>query len=223
MEKGRQVYIVYPLVEESEKLDLAAATEGYESLAREVFPDFRVALLHGRMKPDEKEKIMKAFKQNQIQMLVSTTVIEVGVDVPNATVMLIEHAERFGLTQLHQLRGRVGRGTEQATCILLAQYPQSEDAKKRLETMTQSTDGFVIAETDLKIRGPGELFGTKQHGLLNLKIANLIEDGKILEKARKEAFHIVDEDADLQSPDNRILSETYTKRYQHRFGLIEVG
>jgi len=223
MKKGRQVYIVYPLVEASEKMDLAAATQGYESLANEVFPDFKVALLHGRMKAEEKEQVMKLFKKNQIHMLVSTTVIEVGVDVPNATVMLIEHAERFGLTQLHQLRGRVGRGAEQATCILLAQYPLSDDAKKRLETMTKSTDGFVIAETDLKIRGPGELFGTKQHGILNLKIASLVEDGKILEKARKEAFHIVEQDTGLEHPENKILYKTYEKRYQGRFGLIEIG
>jgi ATP-dependent DNA helicase RecG len=221
--KGRQVYIVYPLVEESEKVDLAAATEGYETLSKGIFPEFSVALLHGRMKSEEKEAIMQEYKSGQINILVSTTVIEVGVDVPNATVMLVEHAERFGLTQLHQLRGRIGRGTEKSTCILLAQYPVSDDAKKRLKTMISTNDGFKIAEADLEIRGPGELFGTRQHGMINLKIANLVTDGPILEKARKEAFQIVLSDPKLTDQENKVLKQTYVKRYREKFGLIEVG
>ena len=221
--RGRQVYIVYPLVEESEKLDLAAATEGYHALTKDVFPDFGVALLHGRMKGVEKEKVMRDFKAGKIDILVSTTVIEVGVDVPNATVMLVEHAERFGLTQLHQLRGRVGRGGEQSTCILLAQGFLSEEAKKRLETMVKTNDGFQIAEVDLQLRGPGELFGTRQHGALRLKIADLVTDGRILGAAREEAFRLVREDPGLDKPDHATIRETYARRYEGKFGLMEVG
>lgn len=221
--KGRQVYIVYPLVEESEKVDLAAATEGYETLSKEVFPEFRVALLHGRMRTDEKEETMRLFNAGEINILVSTTVVEVGVDVSNATVMLVEHAERFGLTQLHQLRGRVGRGAEKSTCILLAQWPLSDDAKKRLQTMVKTNNGFEIAEADLQIRGPGELFGTRQHGILNFKIANLATDGRILDSARKEAFRIAREDPKLEKSENDVIRETYFKRYWKGFGLMEVG
>ncbi len=221
--KNRQAYIVYPLVEESQKVDLAAATEGYETLSQKTFPELTVALLHGRMKSEEKEEVMRNFKAGRINILVSTTVIEVGVDVPNATVMLIEHAERFGLTQLHQLRGRIGRGPGKSTCILLAQYPLSEDAKKRLRTMTHTNDGFKIAEADLEIRGPGELFGTRQHGMINLKIANLVTDGPILEQARKEAFGIVRSDPELANDENRMIKQNYVKHYKKKFGLIEVG
>ncbi|MBN1780642.1 ATP-dependent DNA helicase RecG [bacterium] len=220
--QGRQTYIVYPLVEESEKVDLAAATEGYEML-KSVFPEFRLGLLHGRMKGEEKDAVMQDFKAGRIHVLVSTTVIEVGVDVPNATVMLIEHAERFGLTQLHQLRGRVGRGGHQSTCVLLSQYPLSDDASKRLETMTRTNDGFEIAEADLEIRGPGELFGTRQHGALNLKLANLVTDGPILEMARKEAFDLVHRDPELGLPEHQAVKLTYHHRYKGKFGLIEVG
>ncbi len=223
VQEGRQVYIVYPLVEESEKIDLAAATEGYRELSESVFPDLALGLLHGRMKGQEKERVMQAFKSGEIQILVSTTVIEVGVDVPNASVMLIEHAERFGLTQLHQLRGRVGRGAHQSTCILLARYPLSVDAGKRLETMVKTTDGFQIAETDLEIRGPGELFGTRQHGVLNLNIADLVTDGPILEQARQEAFALIHDDPDLKQPDNQRVRKAYQKRYHGKFGLIGVA
>jgi len=221
--KGRQVYIVYPLVEESEKIDLAAATVAHKRLSREVFPEFRVDLLHGRMKPEDKERIMQEFKEGRTHILVSTTVIEVGVDVPNAAVMLVEHAERFGLTQLHQLRGRVGRGQAASTCILLAAGGLSDDARTRLSAMEATDDGFRIAETDLEIRGPGELFGTRQHGMLNLRIANLITDGKILESARKTAFRLVEKDPDMRSADSRGLIETYQKHHQARFGLLAVG
>ncbi len=223
VKKGRQAYIVYPLVEESEKSDLAAATEGYESLSSTCFKDCRLALLHGRMKSEDKEETMQAFKRGDIQILVTTTVIEVGVDVPNATVILIEHAERFGLTQLHQLRGRVGRGKEKSACILLSQYPISDEAKTRLKTMTQTQDGFKIAEADLEIRGPGEIFGTRQHGVLNLKLADLTEDSPILELARKKAFSLIDDDPELLLTENRMIHEQYKKRYAGQIGLIEVG
>ena len=184
---GRQIYVVYPLVEESEKLDLRDATKRYEYLRDAVFPRFSVGLLHGRMKPDEKEKVMSDFVSRKIQILVSTTVIEVGVDVPNASVMVIEHAERFGLSQLHQLRGRVGRGAEQSYCVLLASDKQTEVARERLGIMEETNDGFRIAEKDLEIRGPGELMGTRQAGLPEFRIANLVRDLEILQAARKEA------------------------------------
>ena len=221
--RGRQAYVVYPLVEESEKVDLAAATEGYETLSKEIFPEFRVALLHGRMRSEEKGEVMRGFKAGKIGILVSTTVIEVGVDVPNATVMLVEHSERFGLTQLHQLRGRVGRGGDQSTCILMTRGRLSDDAVKRLKTMVETNDGFRIAEVDLQLRGPGELYGTRQHGILNFKIADLMTDGPILDAARKEAFHVVEEDHRLERPENRVIRETYLKRYREKFGLMEVG
>jgi ATP-dependent DNA helicase RecG len=184
---GRQIYVVYPLVEESEKLDLRDATRRYEYLRDAVFPRFSVGLLHGRMKPEEKEKVMRGFVSGEIQILVSTTVIEVGVDVPNASVMVIEHAERFGLSQLHQLRGRVGRGAEQSFCVLLASDKQTEVARERLGIMEETNDGFRIAEKDLEIRGPGEIMGTHQAGLPEFRVANLVRDLEILQAARKEA------------------------------------
>ena len=184
---GRQVYVVYPLVEESEKMDLRDATRRYEYLRDRVFPRFSVGLLHGRMKPEEKEEVMKQFIAGDIKILVSTTVIEVGVDVPNASVMVVEHAERFGLSQLHQLRGRVGRGAEQSFCVLLASDKQTEVARERLGIMEETNDGFKIAEKDLEIRGPGEVMGTRQAGLPEFRIANLVRDLNILQDARKEA------------------------------------
>jgi len=223
IEKGRQAYIVYPLVEESEKVDLADATAGHELLSKQIFPEFQLALLHGRMKAEEKEKIMKDFKSGKIHILVSTTVIEVGVDVPNVTVMLIEHAERFGLSQLHQLRGRVGRGEEQATCILLSQNALSAEAVKRLKTMVETTDGFRIAEVDLQLRGPGEICGTRQHGILDFKIANLVTDESILTAAREETFRLVEEDFRLEKIENRKIKEIYLKRYKEKMGLMKVG
>ncbi|HEX7530680.1 MAG TPA: ATP-dependent DNA helicase RecG, partial [Pyrinomonadaceae bacterium] len=184
---GRQVYVVYPLVEESEKMDLRDATKRYEYLRDRVFPKFSVGLLHGRMKPEEKEEVMRRFIAGEIQILVSTTVIEVGVDVPNASVMVVEHAERFGLSQLHQLRGRVGRGAEQSYCVLLASDKQTEVARERLGIMEETNDGFKIAEKDLEIRVPGEVMGTRQAGLPEFRIANLVRDMDILQDARKEA------------------------------------
>lgn len=188
IEKGNQAYIVYPLVEESEKSDLLAATEGAEKLKNEIFKEAHLGLLHGRMKPAEKEEIMLRFKDREIDILVATTVIEVGIDVPNASVMLVEHAERFGLAQLHQLRGRVGRGEAKSICILLKSYKCSEDGEKRLEVMRSTNDGFRIAEADLEIRGPGEFLGTRQSGLPDFRVANLLRDGRLLEEARRDAF-----------------------------------
>jgi ATP-dependent DNA helicase RecG len=187
MRAGRQIYVVYPLVEESEKMDLRDATKRYEYLRDKVFPKFTVGLLHGRMKPEEKEEVMRRFVKGEIQILVSTTVIEVGVDVPNASVMVVEHAERFGLSQLHQLRGRVGRGAEQSFCVLLASDKQTNVARERLGIMEETNDGFKIAEKDLEIRGPGELMGTRQAGLPEFRIANLVRDLDILQAARREA------------------------------------
>jgi len=223
VEKGRQAYIVFPLVEESEKLDLKAATESYNKLKSSVFENIPVALLHGRMKTDEKDAIMAAFKQGEYRVLVSTTVIEVGIDVPNATVMVIEHAERFGLSQLHQLRGRVGRGSEQSYCILIAYPPVGAVARKRLQTIASTTDGFAIAEMDLKLRGPGEFFGLKQHGLPRLKIANVVEDYAILEHARKEAFRIVAEDPRLERHRYKMVREFFLQHYKDRFQLSKVA
>lgn len=192
---GRQVYVVYPLIEESEKSNLKAAITGMEALQKK-FPDLKVGLIHGKLPTSEREDIMRDFKKGLIQMLVSTTVIEVGVDVPNATLMVIIHAERFGLSQLHQLRGRVGRGASKSHCLLL-NYGGSVDAMKRLDIMARSNDGFTIAEKDLEIRGPGEFFGTRQSGLPDLKAANLLRDYKLLEIARRQAFSLIEKDPSL--------------------------
>lgn len=221
--QGRQVYIVYPLIEETEKLDLKAATEAYEKLSKEVFPNHRVGLIHGRIKNTDREATMQKFRKGEFDILVSTTVIEVGVDVPNASIMVIEHAERFGLSQLHQLRGRVGRGAEQSYCFLMANYPLSQDARDRLQALCSSTDGFKIAELDLKLRGPGEFFGTKQHGLPELKVADLIRDLKLLYEARRWAFKIIEEDPFLQKEVNQLLRTHFLRRYKDKFGLGNIG
>jgi ATP-dependent DNA helicase RecG len=197
IKKERQVYVVYPIIEESEKTDLRSAIIGKNALEK-FFPEFKVMLLHGRMKAQEREEIMASFKRGEIDILVTTTVIEVGVDVPNATLMLIIHAERFGLSQLHQLRGRIGRGSHMSYCIFVAYEPYGEEAKRRLDIMVKSNDGFRIAEEDLNIRGPGEFFGTRQSGMPDLRIANIVRDGMLLSKARREAFSIIDRDPDLK-------------------------
>jgi ATP-dependent DNA helicase RecG len=184
---GRQVYVVYPLIEESAKIDLKAATKMYDDLRLRIFPQFNVGLLHGKMKPVEKEEIMRDFVSGEINILVSTTVIEVGVDVPNASLMVIEHAERFGLSQLHQLRGRVGRGSDQSYCVLLTGDKKTAVAKERLGIMEQTSDGFKIAEKDLEIRGQGEILGTRQSGLQTFKMANIVRDLDLLIAARNEA------------------------------------
>lgn len=195
--KGRQVYVVYPVIEESENHDLKSAITGKERLEK-IFPDLRIGLVHGKMKAQERESVMLAFKGGEIDILVSTTVIEVGVDVPNATLMLIVHAERFGLAQLHQLRGRVGRGGDQSFCYLFAYEPLSDEARRRLAVMERSSDGFVIAEEDLNIRGPGEFFGTRQSGMPDLKIASIVRDVDLVDIARREAFKIIHADPELE-------------------------
>jgi ATP-dependent DNA helicase RecG len=221
--KGRQAFIVYPLVEESEKLDLRDATRMAQHLQKEVFPDFRIGLLHGRMKSDEKEAIMMEFKEGRIQILVATTVIEVGIDIPNASAMVVEHAERFGLSQLHQLRGRIGRGRYPSKCILLAQYRSSEEAKVRLRAMEKTTDGFKIAEEDLALRGPGEFFGIRQSGLPDFRVAHIIRDTPILIKAREEAFRLIQEDPDLIHASHARLNDILIKRWKGRMELATIG
>ena len=207
LQEGRQVYVVYPLISESEKLDLKNLEDGYKQLCN-IFCDYRLSKLHGKMKPKEKDEEMRRFAQGETQMLVSTTVIEVGVDVPNASVMVIENAERFGLSQLHQLRGRVGRGASQSYCILVTDYKLSEDTRKRMEIMVGSNDGFEIAEADLKLRGPGDIEGTQQSGIaFDLKIANLARDEQLLQYVREVAREIVDADPQCESPVYRILWE----------------
>ncbi|HOL30282.1 MAG TPA: ATP-dependent DNA helicase RecG, partial [Paludibacteraceae bacterium] len=211
IEAGRQIYVVYPLIQESETMDLKNLEEGYQHLS-EIFPQYQISMVHGKMKPAEKEAEMQKFVAGKTQIMVATTVIEVGVNVPNASVMIIENAERFGLAQLHQLRGRVGRGADQSYCILLTGYKLSNLTRKRIETMVNTNDGFQIAETDLQLRGPGDLDGTQQSGLpFELKIANLAQDGKMLEMARKVAMDIIEEDPQLQKKENLILSEQLKK------------
>ncbi len=221
LKEGRQVYIVYPLIEESKDLDLKSAQDAAEQLQREVFPDYSVQLIHGRMKRDEKDQIMHLLRSGKIDLLVSTTVIEVGIDVPNANLMVIENAERFGLAQLHQLRGRVGRGSEQSYCFLLTGRKISREGIRRMKVMCRTTDGFRIAEEDLKLRGPGEFFGTKQWGMLNFRIADLVRDHQILSLARQEAFRLVEKDPDLEK--YPLLREGIEKRFSHRLALAKVG
>ena len=221
--RGRQAFIVYPLVEESEKLEeIKAATEMADHLQREVFPHLRLGLLHGRMRSLEKQEVMSQFKARQIDILVSTTVIEVGIDVPNATLMVIENAERFGLAQLHQLRGRVGRGEHKSFCYLVA-TPNSQDSFERMKVMTRTSDGFEIAEADLKIRGPGEFFGTRQSGLPNLRIANLIQDASLLEAAKAEASRLAQADPSLKQPEHQLLRCMLQSHWKDNLELATVG
>ena len=233
LRRGRQAYVVYPLVEESEKTDLQAAMQGAEQLRADELADFRVGLVHGRMQSEEKEKVMASYKRGEIQVLVSTTVVEVGVDVSNATVMMIEHAERFGLAQLHQLRGRVGRSEHQSYCLLMASggvlfrsgIPRASGespsaARERLEALVRSTDGFVIAEEDLRIRGPGEFFGFRQWGIPEFRVANLVRDAGLLQQARQEAFALLKQDPQMKAPANLALREAMLRRWA---GKLELG
>ena len=202
IQKGRQVYVVYPLIKESEKIDMQDLENGYTQLC-EVFPDLQIAKVHGQMKPAEKDAVMERFVGGEINILVATTVIEVGVNVPNASVMVIQNAERFGLAQLHQLRGRVGRGADQSYCILVTKYELSQDTKRRIDIMCETNDGFEIAEADLKFRGPGDLEGTQQSGVaFDLHIANLARDGQLVQLARDTANEILDDDPDQNRPEN---------------------
>ncbi|MBI4384118.1 MAG: ATP-dependent DNA helicase RecG [Nitrospinae bacterium] len=219
---GGQAYVVCPLIEESEALDMKTVIEIRKYLQEELFPGRRVGLIHGKMKKEERQQIMSRFKAGEIDILTATTVIEVGIDVPNATVMIVEHAERFGLSQLHQLRGRVGRGGELSHCLLMAYHPLSEEARARLNAMLKTGDGFAIAEEDLAIRGPGDFMGTRQSGLPSLRIANLARDIKIIEKARKEAFDTIDQDPCLDRPAHRGLKRAFQKYFGDRIKLMDV-
>jgi ATP-dependent DNA helicase RecG len=218
LDEGRQAYVIYPLVEESEKIDLKAATEMADHLSQDVFQAYRVALLHGKMKEDAKDRVMSAFGRGEFDLLVSTTVVEVGVDVANASVMLVEHAERFGLSQLHQLRGRVGRGPHQSYCVLLYQSPLNEQGRARLAALTETTDGFEIAERDLQLRGPGDFFGTRQSGLPTLRVGDLLRDHQMMEDARREAVEILDNPAYAGA-----LTMLVRSSWEKRFGLVGVG
>ncbi|MBI6116630.1 ATP-dependent DNA helicase RecG [Salegentibacter maritimus] len=215
IQKGRQIYIVYPLIQESEKMDYKDLMDGYESIARE-FPNEQISIVHGQMKSDAKDYEMDRFVRGETQIMVATTVIEVGVNVPNASVMIIESAERFGLSQLHQLRGRVGRGAEQSFCILMTGHKLSKDSKTRLETMTATNDGFEIAEVDLKLRGPGDIMGTQQSGVLNLKIADIVKDNDVLKLARHHAMQILKEDPSLSLEKNKVIRFTYAQLAKHK-------
>ncbi|MFA5557258.1 MAG: ATP-dependent DNA helicase RecG [Flavobacteriaceae bacterium] len=210
IQKGRQVYVVFPLIQESEKMDYKDLMDGYEALSRDFpLPKYSISVVHGQMKPEDKDFEMKRFAEGKTNIMVATTVIEVGVNVPNASVMIIESAERFGLSQLHQLRGRVGRGAEQSYCILMTSYKLTSDSKTRMETMVATNDGFEIAEVDLKLRGPGDLMGTQQSGVLNLKIADIVKDREILTLARASAFDILRKDAPMQLPEHQKLREAF--------------
>jgi ATP-dependent DNA helicase RecG len=217
IKKGRQIYVVYPLIQESEALDYKDLMDGYESIVRDFpLPDYQISILHGKMKPADKDYEMERFVKGETHIMVATTVIEVGVNVPNASVMIIESAERFGLSQLHQLRGRVGRGADQSYCILMTSHKLTSEAKTRLETMVSTNDGFEIAEVDLKLRGPGDLMGTQQSGVLNLKIADIVKDNDILKTARWYALKILKEDPSLEKPDHLVIRHTYAQLIKHK-------
>ncbi len=220
VQAGHQAYVVYPVIEES-KLELKAAMEEYERLSKEVFPKLKLGLLHGRLSSEEKEDVMQRFRRNEIQILVATTVVEVGVDVPNATVMVIEHSERFGLSQLHQLRGRIGRGAEKSHCILVAPTRTTEEARARLDTMVRTANGFEIAETDLQLRGPGEFFGTRQSGDLGFHVASPLRDRELLEQARREAFTLADDPT--REPVLENILRALPAQWQRRYHLARVG
>jgi ATP-dependent DNA helicase RecG len=218
--KGRQVYVVYPVIEESEKTDLRSALTGKAALQK-IFPGLTIGLMHGRMKTQDREQIMASFREGEIDMLVCTTVIEVGVDVSNASLMIIIHAERFGLSQLHQLRGRIGRGPHDSLCVLLAYAPYGDEAKRRLDVMVTSNDGFRIAEEDLNIRGPGEFFGTRQSGMPGLKIADIVRDASLLMEARKEAFELVAACPDLSR--YPLLKQSAEIFWEGKIDLLKTG
>jgi len=212
IEKGRQVYVVYPLIEESKAMDYKDLMDGYESISREFpMPKYQISIVHGKMKAADKEYEMQRFVKGETQIMVATTVIEVGVNVPNASIMVIESAERFGLSQLHQLRGRVGRGADQSYCVLLSSFKLSAEAKTRLKTMVETSDGFKIAEVDLKLRGPGNMMGTQQSGVLNLRIADVVKDSPILYNARNAAIDLLKEDPNLLKSENNQIHKTFAE------------
>jgi ATP-dependent DNA helicase RecG len=243
IKQGRQAYFVYLLIEESEKVDLKAATVHFEHLQNKVFPDLRLGLIHGRLPSDEKDTLMEKFSRRELDVLVATTVIEVGIDIPNASLMVIENAERFGLSQLHQLRGRVGRGSEQSYCVLLAKrwiarraehimrddgkarevLEQQRLAERRLATMVGTNDGFKIAEVDLQLRGPGDFFGTRQSGVPEFKVANIVSDTLILDEARADAFDVVARDPYLKLPENQMLREHLRTYFRDELSLLQTA
>jgi ATP-dependent DNA helicase RecG len=220
---GHQAYVVYPVIEENEESELKAAVKMYNDIRKKILPELKIGLLHGRMSADEKDLTMKQFKDGAIQVLVATTVIEVGVDVPNASVMVIEHAERFGLSQLHQLRGRIGRGAAKSFCILMTSGKITDEGEQRLNKMVETTDGFEIAEMDLQLRGPGEFFGTRQAGMPSFRVANLLRDRDLLELAKKEACALLDGKMDLPAEDKSRTMVHLRSSWQRRYGLVEVG
>jgi ATP-dependent DNA helicase RecG len=222
LRKSRQVYIIYPVIEESFALDIAGAKKMFEELKTGEFKEFRLGLIHGKLKQEEQARTMERFKDKELDMLIATTVLELGIDIPNATCMIIEHAERFGLSQLHQLRGRVGRGMDESVCILISDAA-TEEAKARLSAMVKYTDGFRIAEEDLQIRGPGEFFGKRQHGLAELKIANPLTQIQLLKKAREEAVRLVGMDQHLELKQNSGLKEKLLHRFPEYENLVVVG
>ena len=222
MDQKRQCFVVYPIIEESEKLDWQAANTGYEYLKKEVFKNYSIGYIHGKMKKDERDKQMTAMANNEIQCLVSTTVVEVGIDIPNSTIMVIENAERFGLTQLHQLRGRIGRGKMQSYCILI-QHGNSPDSMHRLKIMESTSNGFTISDEDLKLRGPGEFFGTRQHGYVKTKIANFSEDGAIIRQTRKRAFAMVNEDPKLKLEKYQGIRNQFKENYKHMLEFVNIS
>jgi len=221
---GHQAYVVYPVIHENEENELKAAVKMYKELSNRVFPDLKVGLLHGRMESDLKDQVMRFFQRGELQILVATTVIEVGVDVPNASVMVIEHAERFGLAQLHQLRGRIGRGAAKSYCVLMTGGKVSEEGERRLDAMVRTNDGFQIAELDLELRGPGEFFGTRQAGMPTFQVANLIRDRQLLEMAKREAAAVLSgPNAEVSQVEIDRAIRHMRARWQHSYGLVEVG
>jgi len=222
--KGRQVYIVYPLIEESKAMDYKDLMDGYESIVRRFpLPDYQVSIVHGRMKPKDKEYEMQRFAKGETHIMVATTVIEVGVNVPNASVMVIESAERFGLSQLHQLRGRVGRGADQSYCILMSGEKLSNDARERLHTMTKTNDGFKIAEADMELRGPGDIMGTRQSGMIELAVADLVQDQGIMQLAREKAIQVLEADPELSLPENANLSNYIKDRIRKQLAWSRIS
>jgi ATP-dependent DNA helicase RecG len=221
---GHQAYVVYPVIEENEERELKAAMKMYKELSQRIYPDRRVGLLHGRMDPDLKDQVMRLFHKGELDILVSTTVIEVGVDVANATVMVIEHAERFGLSQLHQLRGRIGRGAAKSYCILMTGGKVSEDGERRLDAMVRTSDGFEIAELDLELRGPGEFFGTRQAGIPSFRVASLIRDRELLIAAKREAAAVIaGPNCEISQQEIDQALRHLRNRWQKSYGLVEVG
>ena len=221
MNNGGQCFVVYPLIDESEKLDLEAAKSGYEKL-KKIFKEFKLGYIHGRMKKTEIDQQMDLMNQGQIDCLVSTTVIEVGINIPNATIMMIENAERFGMTQLHQLRGRIGRGTKQGHCFFV-QRKKTPDSNRRLQIMENNLDGFIISDEDLKMRGPGDFFGTKQHGFIKSKVVDFSNDGSIIRRARQQAFSLIDKDPLLKNQKNHKIKNIFKKKYKHMLEFVKIG